>query len=354
MSLGKGAARRLERIYGECQTALDLSAALSDFLAEGVLYLKPEDLVSEADSRGWSLGKAYACGALMELGIDSGEAGELVDGGNLSGEALDPEEFTSDPIYRVLQGIHDRRGSFILEGTEYGPYESFMCGETASLGPEEDFRIAYRIGFFTERFRYVQLRSGNRIWMSLSPYELRTMREPIARAHGKVLALGLGLGYYPLSCCLSDKVEKVTVIETSKDAIDIFTNTVLPRVDTGDKLEIVKGDGFSFLEAHGDMFDTVFIDTYHDEVDGFEAYRKAARYSERTGREVTLWIGESLRARFRIQVVCALDSLATGRTYDDRTVQRLIPILGKERLESATDVDRLLSDASLDRLCARL
>lgn len=35
-------------------------------------------------------------------------------------------------------------------------------------------------------------------WMAIKPNEIETMRQPIARAAGQVVAFGLGMGYYAL------------------------------------------------------------------------------------------------------------------------------------------------------------
>jgi AraC-like DNA-binding protein len=58
--------------------------------------------------------------------------------------------------------------------------------------------------------------------MSITPNEIVTMREPVARASGRVLTLGLGLGYYAYMVHLKEDVTDVTVVEREQAVIDLF------------------------------------------------------------------------------------------------------------------------------------
>ena len=60
------------------------------------------------------------------------------------------------------------------------------------------------------------------VWMSTDPNEIITMNPYIQKAHGDILVMGLGLGYYPFMTALKDDVKSITIIEKDPKVIDIF------------------------------------------------------------------------------------------------------------------------------------
>ena len=53
--------------------------------------------------------------------------------------------------------------------------------------------------------------------MSLNPYEIRTMENAIITARGKVLTLGLGLGYYAYMVHLKEEVKESEARQLAKE-----------------------------------------------------------------------------------------------------------------------------------------
>ena len=75
------------------------------------------------------------------------------------------------------------------------------------------------LGYFEHDYSYISLTQNKVIWMSLSPYEIETMKEDILNAKGNVLTYGLGIGYFAYMCSLKDEVETVTIVEKDKNII---------------------------------------------------------------------------------------------------------------------------------------
>lgn len=90
-----------------------------------------------------------------------------------------------------------------------------------SLQTKEGRQIP-QIGFFDTEFMFPALLENDRIWMTITPNEIETMKEPVDGAFGHVLTFGLGLGYY--ACMVSEKenVESVTVVDMNEDVIRLF------------------------------------------------------------------------------------------------------------------------------------
>ena len=67
-----------------------------------------------------------------------------------------------------------------------------------------------QIGFFETEFKFPALLENDRIWMTITPNEIETMKEPVDGAFGNVLTFGLGLGYYAYMVSEKENVESVT------------------------------------------------------------------------------------------------------------------------------------------------
>ena len=106
---------------------------------------------------------------------------------------LDYDEFAHDPYLTSVIVPETAEGTWELKYETYRPYEAFACGDLRGFS---DGRVIPQIGFFDREFRYPAVLENGREWMLITPNEIVTMREPIRRAHGKVLTFGLGLGYF--------------------------------------------------------------------------------------------------------------------------------------------------------------
>jgi hypothetical protein len=96
-------------------------------------------------------------------------------------------------------------------------------------------------------------------WMGLSIDDYREIREMYSSydmAYGDVLITGLGFGILALWLCNKPEVKSVTVIENSKDVIEVFKK--LNKVP--DKLKIINDDARTFITEK--KYDGIFLDHY--------------------------------------------------------------------------------------------
>lgn len=133
--------------------------------------------------------------------------------------------------------------------------------------------------------------------MSVTPNEINTMKEPILKAHGKVLTFGLGLGYFAYMVSVKENVESVTIIEKDASVISLFRKCILPQFKYKEKIKIIESDAFEFLnKLKNGEYDFAFVDIYHDVGDGKEVYlkfkEKETLFSE---TEFTYWIEKSIK-----------------------------------------------------------
>lgn len=185
-------------------------------------------------------------------------------------------------------------GNSELKYEKYKPFEGFVCNDIIQT---EEGRLIPQIGFFETEFNFPVILENGRLWMSITPNEIETMKEAIAKGFGKVLAFGLGLGYYAYMTTQKDNVESVTVVKSNQDVIDLFTKYILPQFKNAPKIRIIKGDAFEYAQKQMPIlkYDFVFTDLWHDVSDGIEMYLKMKEYEKQSPDTIFMyWIEKSI------------------------------------------------------------
>lgn len=107
---------------------------------------------------------------------------------------------------------------------------------------------------------YKKLTRNNYIIMSNTPAEIRDHIHFIHLASGSVLINGLGLGVAFSAILKKDTVSNVTIIEKSKDVIDLVAPTYLQDK----RVEIINEDAFEFKPPKNKKYDFVWHDIWDD------------------------------------------------------------------------------------------
>ena len=102
----------------------------------------------------------------------------------------DPTEYQNNQYYKDIIFKPIKINNWDIKYSNYEPYELFV---------RDDFKyncdkVLPQLGFFTSNFRFPAIYENDILWMSVTPNEINTMKEPIDNAFGKVLTFGLGLG----------------------------------------------------------------------------------------------------------------------------------------------------------------
>lgn len=214
-------------------------------------------------------------------------------------QKLDPNIYENDAYAKTVKFPNVTHGKWELCQHSYAPYEPFV--RTHPIVTRELCEIP-QIGYFDVEFPFPAILENGIEWMTITPNEVETMREPIAKSCGKVLTLGLGLGYFAFHASQKAEVESVTVVEHSQDVIDIFNTYLLPQFPNKDKIKIVQADAFIYMEEKipREGFDYVFADLWHDPSDGLEMYRKLKKYEVLSPHtQFDYWIEPSLLSLLR-------------------------------------------------------
>lgn len=206
---------------------------------------------------------------------------------------LDTKNFYKNLYYKNIKFDNIYTQNWCFEHKTYEPYELFV---------QDDFiydngKVIPNLGFFETEFNYPVVSQNGRVWMSVTPNEINTMRRPIKNACGNVLTFGLGLGYFAYMCSLKNDVKSVTIVETDKTVIDLFTKYILPQFENKKKIKIINQDAYKFLKTMDDnTFDYVFVDIYHDAGDGLKVYEKFKHNMKGFNKTVfEFWIYDTIK-----------------------------------------------------------
>ena len=202
-------------------------------------------------------------------------------------------EFYSDEYIKNVKPQTVQKDKFLLTTASYARGELFLYDAP-------DFSkdiIVPKIGFFTGKVTFPTIYEGTMPWMSVCPSEINSMRKQMEAAHGKVLVLGCGLGYYQFAVSQKDNVESVTIVEISPEIADIFRENILPYFPHREKIKIIIADAVKYMDAVNDGdYDYVFADIWEGIIDGAEHYKNIKPHERRLiGTEFGYWIEEQIR-----------------------------------------------------------
>lgn len=303
----------------------------SNFLNLEPDFIKKELIDELVEDCGVSVLEAYTAVLAAAFDVDSDEREEDLIFENeflkKSVEMLDPTEYKSSSYLKKIKFPNVKRASWEMKNSSYAPFEAFVCRE---ITVEEGVKELPHIGFFTERFDFPAVFENGREWMTVTPNEIETMKKPIAHASGRVITLGLGLGYFAHQASEKDDVTSVTVIERDESAISLFKEFILPQFEHKEKIEIIRADALDYLEKNDPegSFDFMFADLWHDSSDGLSLYIKLKSIEKKQKREGKsslvreYWIENSILSRLRWLIyseVCKDKASLPVNSYDELT-----------------------------------
>lgn len=298
----RAAFSRLRRLRADEQRLLRLYSA---YLNEDAAFVTPTLIRSLMRECG--VGSREAFCALLEaaFGLEEGDpSSERIarDFLPLSVRRLDPAVYRADPYFRNIRVPCKCRGNLLFVEEHYAAYEGFVCGDL--LADSDGFCEIAPLGYFEEPFSFPALKADGIEWMAIKPNEIETMRRPLQNAHGRVLAFGLGLGYYAYMASEKEEVTHVTVVERDSEILSLFCEELLPQFAHREKIELVQADAFAYAaNLPKGRFDSVFVDLWHDVSDGFPLYLRMRRLEREVGDvRFDYWIEDHLLSHLRTLV----------------------------------------------------
>ena len=213
------------------------------------------------------------------------------------------DTFTNNPYYQALKNVSFEEDGWKLETKKMKAFTLFPYDEQYHYGANSILKMS--LGYFTKDYDYPTISLYDQEWMSLNPHEIRTMEMPIQVAKGKVITLGLGLGYFAYMAHLKEEIKEVYIVEMDLELIKLFQKHLLPLFPYKEKIHIIKADALVYINQINDRdYDFIFADLWHDVSDGLPMYIKLQeRFSKFTYTKHHYWIENSLITYLRLLLI---------------------------------------------------
>jgi spermidine synthase len=105
----------------------------------------------------------------------------------------------------------------------------------------------------------------------VSPQGINAMKKDIDEAKGKVLVIGLGLGYFPYMVSLKDDVNHIDVIEEDINVINIFNKVLFKQFQNKNKINILEGN-IKSSQLELDKYDYIYVNSYNNFSQAIDVY----------------------------------------------------------------------------------
>lgn len=272
---------------------------------------------------------------------------------------LDHQTYISNPFYQRVKPAPITEGKWQLSYETYEPLQGVLTGDVVT-NPNHHYLEATPIGYFSEPFYYLVIKQHNVTWMSVTPFEINTMKPVIDKMHGKVVTLGLGLGYFASMVALKPEVSEVLVIEKDNQVIQLFLTHIYPHLVNKEKIKIHHQDAYDYLKTTVHEFDHLFVDIHHTAEDGLPMYIKMKKLenSTRSG-QWHYWLESSILALFRRYMIIYLHEQLLGFdishyqqpiTLEDHLYRGLYDATENVYIQSTKDLYQWLSSPSIQSL----
>ena len=261
------------------------------------------------------------------------------------------DEYLHNPYLNALKNVSFNKDGWVFSYKTLKAYSLFPYEEEYHFGSNSILKMS--LGFFDKDYSYPTISLYDREWMSLNPFEIRTMQMPLQIAKGKVLTLGLGIGYFAYMAHLKEEVKEVHIVEMDLELIKLFNEHLLPLFPHPEKIHIHKAEAISFIKGIKDRdYDFIFSDLWHDVSDGLPLYINLIRkLSDFKFTKCHYWIEGSLITYLRLLTIGVMKNeyYNEGNDYDD--IQNLIDKRTDNIILSNTyDLDSLLSIKGLKNI----
>ncbi len=288
-------------------------------------------------------------------------------------DLLDPTEFKENPYYKRIKLDKNKKykiNDLVLSYDFYNPYECFLY-KNIEVDSSSFYKEINKMGYFNEAFSFLSIAKNNKTWMSITPHEINSMKEDIIKVKGKILVLGLGLGYFTFMASIKQDITNIDVIELDKDIISLFNNHLFNQFEYKNKINIINDDALSYL-TNNDLssYDYIYIDIYHNSFDALYFYLKINNILENKSfdeSKVLFWIDKEIKCYIRRCLLTLIEETIYSnnnsnntkdndkrykhyKNIEDKLINYLYFKLKDLTINNIEELNNLLNDESIEKL----
>jgi hypothetical protein len=276
---------------------------------------------------------------------------------------LDRGQYISNPFYQEIKPKPVTKGKWQLGYETFLPFQAVLTGDVVT-NPNNHYLDSTPVGYFTDPFYYLVIKQQDVTWMSVTPFEINTMAPILEKVKGKIITLGLGLGYFASMAALKLEVNEVLVIEKDQQVIDIFLKHIYPQLPNKEKIKIIHEDAFQFLKTNKRRFDHLFVDIHHTAEDGLPIYIRMKKIEKLSSYgQWHYWLESSIISLFRRYMIIFLQEQLLSfdashyqntATIEEKIYRNLYLIHEKKSIDTVKELDYWLSTDSIRRIIASI
>ena len=333
---------------------VDMSMMWLDFLKIKGSFTSSKSLSKTMKAQNLTLEQAYVFEFLSALdleGLHPVARKKINDLITRSIKQLSIEDYHKNPYYQTVKPTPVELKDWSLTYDTLQPFQGCVYNDVI-IDPLT-YEETTPIGFIDQPFRYLAIHQKDTTWMSVTPFEIHTMEPILKTLKGRVVALGLGLGYFAFMAALNPNVTHVTIIEKDKTAIDLFLNHIFPFFPYPKKITIVHQDALIYLATPNPLVDHLFVDIYHTAEDGLPFYLSIKKIEPLWKKTVfTYWLEQSILGLLRryMCIYLSLTAKTSLKAYPPFAITLLKNIDHVHQhtvINTVNDLNQWLSNASM-------
>jgi hypothetical protein len=206
---------------------------------------------------------------------------------------ISTRDFMNRPYPKTIRWETLSTGTFRFDRLKLNAGDLFNA-QAIVMDPDRELNESMVLRALDEPYEAPFLWQGTDAWMMDVPSEAFTIDPLAAKAKGHVLAIGLGIGYYPFMALQNPQVIDVTVIEKAPEVIDLFESVLHAQFPRPTDLKIIEGDAFDVFTPEGlAHYDTVFVDIWRSADDGYPLIEALLSQVNPPVDKLDLWIEDS-------------------------------------------------------------
>jgi len=272
---------------------------------------------------------------------------------------LDITSYINNEYYKNVLVDEVKSKTLNLRYNKYNPNTSFLYDE--ALIDENDYYLTKnRLGYFLKEYTYLSLDKNDITWMSIIPHEINTMNNDINIAKGDVYIFGLGLGYFAYQVANKKEVKDITIVDYDSELLGFFIKNIFDKFNNKEKYRFVNEDAYSFIKTIN-KDDFVFVDLWHNEVDGLPMYIKFKKLFKGYNN-VHYWIEDSIINALRNLLIILIEEefyrvnadYINSNNDDERIINSLHTYLLDKEFRSYNEIKEFLSTKNLKEIVINL
>lgn len=206
---------------------------------------------------------------------------------------IDAHAFQQRPYPQTIRWENLSTGVFRFDRLKLNAGELFNA-QAIVMDPQRELNESMVLRALDDPYEAPFLWQGSEAWMMDVPSEAFTIDPLAQKAKGHVLAIGLGIGYYPFMALRNPAVIDVTVIEKAPEVIELFESVLHAQFPRAKDLKVIEGDAFEVFTPEGlAPYDTVFVDIWRSAEDGYPLIEALLGQFNPPLEKLDLWIEDS-------------------------------------------------------------